>query len=121
MPDWMSSEKGRYASVPTLTSSAKYSEGPVTRMKELTGVGGGLVKAFNATTRWPVENGQLFAITADSRDDLPDYDIMIPQWDILRMWRLMEKHLDDVINCRGGSSAWRMLTWSPTCECFPRP
>ncbi|KAK2039377.1 hypothetical protein LZ31DRAFT_598914 [Colletotrichum somersetense] len=35
-----------------------------------------------------VESGQVFAVTADGPDGLPEYDILLLQWDLLRIWRL---------------------------------
>jgi len=46
------------------------------------------VAAVNLTTWRPVESGQIFTITAEDIDTLPDYDILLLQWDVLRMWRL---------------------------------
>ncbi|WQF87800.1 Putative HNH nuclease [Colletotrichum destructivum] len=79
--DWL-----RKIDVPMLTSKVKFSDDPITMMQEPAGEG--LVRAFNATTCRQVENGQIFTMTADSRDRLPDYDILLLQWDLLRMWRL---------------------------------
>ncbi|GJD04911.1 tat pathway signal sequence [Colletotrichum higginsianum] len=76
----------RKTDVPMLTSKVKFSDDPITMMQEPAGEG--LVRAFNATTCRQVENGQIFTMTADSRDRLPDYDILLLQWDLLRMWRL---------------------------------
>ncbi|KAK1992808.1 hypothetical protein LX36DRAFT_644161 [Colletotrichum falcatum] len=78
----------RKTDVPTLTSHVDFSQDPVAKLQDLKGEGGGLVKIFNATTGRLVENGQIFTITADSRDEIPDFDILLLQWDLLRMWRL---------------------------------
>ncbi|KAK1957365.1 hypothetical protein LY78DRAFT_663679 [Colletotrichum sublineola] len=46
------------------------------------------IKAVNRMTWRPIENGQVFTFSAEDRDDLPDYDILLLQWGTLRMWRL---------------------------------
>ncbi|KAK2017564.1 hypothetical protein LZ32DRAFT_688093 [Colletotrichum eremochloae] len=46
------------------------------------------VDPIRSRTGRQVENGQMFTITADSRDEMPDFDILLLQWDLLRMWRL---------------------------------
>ncbi|KAK1994073.1 hypothetical protein LX36DRAFT_223609 [Colletotrichum falcatum] len=44
--------------------------------------------AVNLQTWRPIENGQVFEITANDLEELPDYEILLLQWDLLRMWRL---------------------------------
>ncbi|KAK2014453.1 hypothetical protein LZ32DRAFT_690470 [Colletotrichum eremochloae] len=78
----------RKTDIPTLTSQVNFSQDPVAKLQDLKGEGGGLVKTFNATTGRLVESGQMFTITADSSDEIPDFDILLLQWDLLRMWRL---------------------------------
>ncbi|KDN71181.1 hypothetical protein CSUB01_09232 [Colletotrichum sublineola] len=73
---------------PTLTPQVNFSQDPVAKLQSLKGEGGGLVKTFNATTGRLVESGQIFTIAAGSSDDIPDFDILLLQWDLLRMWSL---------------------------------
>ncbi|EEY13982.1 predicted protein [Verticillium alfalfae VaMs.102] len=42
-------------------------------------------RAFDLRTGAPILNGQIFTIKAAMKDHLPDYDILILQWDIARM------------------------------------
>ncbi|KAJ0161752.1 hypothetical protein CTA2_5652 [Colletotrichum tanaceti] len=76
----------RKTDIPLLTSKVNFSADPITMMQEPAGEG--LLRAFNATTCRQVETGQIFTMTADSQDRLPDYEILLLQWDLLRMWRL---------------------------------
>ncbi|EFQ36143.1 uncharacterized protein GLRG_11287 [Colletotrichum graminicola M1.001] len=66
-----------------LTSNIDFSDDPIGRLQ-----GEGLAKAFNATTCRQVEDGQVFTFRSKNRKHLPDYDILLLQWDLLRMWRL---------------------------------
>ncbi|KAK1976027.1 hypothetical protein LZ30DRAFT_667543 [Colletotrichum cereale] len=74
----------RKTDIPSLISTVNFSDDPVTKLQEPEG----LLNIVNATTWRPVDNGQVITITADSLDRLPDYDILLLQWDLLRMWRL---------------------------------
>ncbi|KAK2051600.1 hypothetical protein LY76DRAFT_630451 [Colletotrichum caudatum] len=74
--------------VENMITEVDFSDDPVERLQGLEGPGGGLVKAFNATTCRQVEDGQIFTFRSDSEKHLPDYEILLLQWDLLRMWRL---------------------------------
>ncbi|KAK2051443.1 hypothetical protein LY76DRAFT_630527 [Colletotrichum caudatum] len=67
----------------TMESFVDFSDDPIGRLQ-----GEGLAKAFNATTCRQVEDGQVFTFRSKIREHLPDYDILLLQWDLLRMWRL---------------------------------
>ncbi|KAK2035526.1 hypothetical protein LX32DRAFT_723693 [Colletotrichum zoysiae] len=70
--------------IPDLNAAVDFSEDPVPKMQEPEG----RCMIFNATTCRPTESGQVFTVTADDPDKLPDYDILLLQWDLLRIWRL---------------------------------
>ncbi|KAK1970237.1 hypothetical protein LY78DRAFT_677907 [Colletotrichum sublineola] len=67
-----------------LLSTVNYSDDPVTKFEDL----GCNLNIVDARTWRPVESGQVITITADSPEHLPNYDILLLQWDLLRMWRL---------------------------------
>ncbi|KAK1980137.1 hypothetical protein LZ30DRAFT_145096 [Colletotrichum cereale] len=69
-----------------LKSQVNFSEDPITMLRDWDHEC--LPQAANLRTWRPVENGQVFTITADDYDKLPDYDILLLQWDLVRMRRL---------------------------------
>ncbi|KAK2012553.1 hypothetical protein LZ32DRAFT_691863 [Colletotrichum eremochloae] len=71
-------------SIFNLLSTVNYSDDPVTKFEDL----GCNLNIVDARTWRPVESGQVITITADSPEHLPNYDILLLQWDLLRMWRL---------------------------------
>ncbi|KAK1991341.1 hypothetical protein LX36DRAFT_716134 [Colletotrichum falcatum] len=73
------------AAIHDLTSVVDFSVDPVPMLQE---PDEGPPEILNATTRRSVESGQAFTVTAGSPRELPDYDILRLQWDLLRMWRL---------------------------------
>ncbi|KDN62553.1 hypothetical protein CSUB01_02270 [Colletotrichum sublineola] len=69
-----------------LKTVVDFSDDPVLKLQELECP----QEIFDAATgqQISIENGHIFTITADSPDALPDYDILLLQWNLLRMWRL---------------------------------
>ncbi|KAK1573435.1 uncharacterized protein LY79DRAFT_411433 [Colletotrichum navitas] len=76
----------RDTNIPTLKSPVNLSADPIAMLE--TPDPNRHLAAVNLATWRPVENGQLFTITAQDPNALPDYDILLLQWDVLRMWRL---------------------------------
>ncbi|KAK2059671.1 hypothetical protein LY76DRAFT_683252 [Colletotrichum caudatum] len=69
-----------------MKSQVDFSEDPITMLRGWDREC--LPQAVNLKTWRPVENGQVFTITTDDYDELPDYDILLLQWDLVRMRRL---------------------------------
>ncbi|KAK2035525.1 hypothetical protein LX32DRAFT_678372 [Colletotrichum zoysiae] len=69
----------RATNVPELRVPVDFSEDPINRFQP---------PDPERPAYRPIENGQIVTIKADSFEKLPDYDILLLQWDILRMWRL---------------------------------
>ncbi|KDN68282.1 hypothetical protein CSUB01_10358 [Colletotrichum sublineola] len=76
----------RATNVPELRVPVDFSEDPINKFQPSDPERP--LRAVNFLTYRPIENGQIFTIKADSLEELPDYDILLLQWDILRMWRL---------------------------------
>ncbi|EFQ34851.1 uncharacterized protein GLRG_09995 [Colletotrichum graminicola M1.001] len=77
--------------IPTLKSLVDFSVDPITIFKQPVPNQPDpkcYLAAVDLSNWRPVENGQIITIKAQERGLLPDYDILLLQWDVLRMWRL---------------------------------
>ncbi|KAK2054101.1 hypothetical protein LY76DRAFT_246800 [Colletotrichum caudatum] len=76
----------RKTDVPTLTSTVDFRRDPLSML--VAPDPERPVAAVDLKTWRPVESGQVFTVSAEDPNELPDHDILLLQWDILRMWRL---------------------------------